>query len=77
MQSKLYLNLLLRNCLLIYLLFLCNFTFAKYIFVATAPPVMKKLKFKEVVEVLVSLQIPANVVGIIKVCNVAENDMLD
>lgn len=38
---------------------------------------MKKRKFKEVVEVLVSLQIPANVVGIIKVCNVAENDMLD
>lgn len=61
------------------LAFLCNFTLAKYVFVATAPPppIMKKRKFKEVVEVLVSLQIPANVVGIIKVCNVAENDMLD
>lgn len=38
---------------------------------------MKKIKFKDFVEVLVSLQIPANVVGIIKVCNVVENDMLD
>lgn len=39
---------------------------------------MKKIKFKVVVEILVSLQIPANVVGIIKVCNVVpEKDMLD